>query len=76
MPVPSWLRRWAALVAQFIEEEARELPKLLQAPQSAGRRGPGRWGRGPSGGGVWRLHGRLPLGHACTLLTLLTLSKA
>ncbi|PSC71151.1 SET domain [Micractinium conductrix] len=40
--VPSWLRRWAALVAQFIEEEARELPKLLQAPQSAGRRGPGR----------------------------------
>lgn len=28
-PVPGWLKKWAALVVAFIEEEARALPQLL-----------------------------------------------
>ncbi|KAL4458700.1 hypothetical protein ABPG75_013565 [Micractinium tetrahymenae] len=37
--VPPWLRRWAALVLEYIEEEARQLPKLLA--QGTNRRVPG-----------------------------------
>lgn len=36
MPLPGWLRRWAAGVLEFIEEEARQLPALLLANGGGG----------------------------------------
>ena len=38
MPLPAWLRRWAAFVLEYIEREARELTSLLKQQQEAGRR--------------------------------------
>ena len=42
MPLPAWLRRWAAGVLEFIEAEAKALPALLL------RKGRGRKGFGAS----------------------------